>query len=249
MEKIKKIFFFVLLSASAGFGQVRDTLNGRVVSNNQPMFDVYVINKTTGAEVKTNHQGNFKLPAKPGDALVVYSDKTQVREFAVWKESIQQNPYIIAVEYKGFELEEVVINDTLNAESLGLVPDGQKKYTPAEKKVYTATDLNVVKILGIIPVGMSLDPLLNAISGRTKALKKTLATEKKEYVIDKIYSLFSEKELKSFNVPEEYVKGFIFYIVEDEGFTNAIKAENTELVKFRIQILSEEYTELLRKNE
>jgi hypothetical protein len=53
-----------------------------------------------------------------------------------------------------------VNESTITAESLGIIPYGQKKYTPAERKLYTATS------------GGGIDGLLNTISGRKAMLKK-----------------------------------------------------------------------------
>ena len=42
------------------------------------------------------------------------------------------------------QLEEVIVKryDNINAESLGIISQGQKKYTAAERKLETATALN-----------------------------------------------------------------------------------------------------------
>ncbi len=42
---------------------------------------VFVINKNSGQEVKTDGQGNFSIPARNGDRLVVHSAFTEDREF------------------------------------------------------------------------------------------------------------------------------------------------------------------------
>jgi hypothetical protein len=69
---------------------------------------------------------------------------------------------------KQIELKEVVVNDNagINAENLGIVPHGQKTYTPAERKLYTAKSTSV-------------DKLINAMSGRTSMLKKEMKSREK----------------------------------------------------------------------
>ena len=63
---------------------------------------------------------------------------------------------------KSIVLKEVIVNEhpEITAENLGIIPYGQKKYTSAERKLYTATS------------GNGIDGLLNTISGRKAMLKK-----------------------------------------------------------------------------
>jgi hypothetical protein len=51
-------------------------------------------------------------------------------------------------------------NSQISAENLGIIPYGQKKYSPAERKLYTARS------------GL-LDPALNWITGRKAMLKRS----------------------------------------------------------------------------
>jgi hypothetical protein len=132
--------------------------------------------------------------------------------------------------------------DDITAESLGLVPKGQKKYTPAERRLKTAGDFNGQFGLN---TAFSIDPLLNAISGRTKQLKAELEVERKEFLQYKINSNFdSEYIMNQLHIPEEYVQGFVFYIVEDEELKNAAKAKNKTLIAFRMSALAVDFLKL-----
>src|SRR5690606_7047243 len=192
MKKLLCILF-ILLSMQA-FSQ--DRLYGKVVSYNEPVQGVYVINKRTGAEAKSDNNGLFNLEVKIGDELAVYSSKIVTRNFTVNKEWFNESPFVISVDQQLYELEEVVINHQVTSESLGLVPKGQKRYTPAQRRLYTAT------------TGL-LDPLINLISGRTRMLKKALETEKQEMLVQEVNAMFSQAEIEQLNIPEEYVKGFV----------------------------------------
>ena len=81
------------------------------------------------------------------------------------------------------QLQEVIVKGMiiLNAVALGIIPQGQKTYTEAERKLHTATALNATASAGRMAGGsISADPLLNFFSGRTAMLKKEVAVEKKE---------------------------------------------------------------------
>lgn len=226
---MSKFYFFMLLLCGIATAQDRNMLYGQVTSENGAVYNVYVINKTTAEEVKTDAAGNFNLMAAAGDMLVVYSDKTKVRQFLVSEKSFTEKPFSVYVELKEYELEEVVVEKkAVTSESLGLVPKGYKEYTPAERRLNAAT-------------GRPFDALINAITGRTKMLKKALETENKEFMIATLNGLFTTAEIKNFSIPEDYVNGFLFYIVEDDEFADAVKSNNEELMKFLMHGLAEKY--------
>ncbi len=136
-------FLFVvglLFICFSGWCQERIILKGMVVSAKEAVPDVFVINKKTGEETKTNKEGNFLITAKPGDVLVIYNTNINVREFILYKESFNEIPYVVSVNYKAYQLEEVVINQygKVDEVSLGLVSAEQKRdtLTIAQRRLY-----------------------------------------------------------------------------------------------------------------
>ena len=211
----------ILLFCAVGFCQERKALQGRVVSGEGTGIEsIFVINKATGAETKTDKSGNFTIAVRAGDKIAVYGTKTVARDFAISEASFAEVPYVVSIEYKSYELEEVVVQgQAVSSESLGIVPKGQKTYTPAERKVYTATST-------------STDALLNAISGRTKMLKKAVETEGKETVVAYLNGLYTDTEITAqFNIPSENVRAFIFYAADDAAVAKAVKGKNESLIK------------------
>jgi len=220
-------------------------LPGRVVlGDNTAMPNVFVINKATGSETKTDTAGNFSIPAKAGDKLAVYSIDTEVREFAISEASFTEVPYVLAVDFKGTEMEEVVVN-TVNSQSLGLVPKGQKQYTQMERKLYTTGDFNPLMLLNLLGGTMPLDPLINAINGRTKRVKKEVDAERRTMLFKEINNIYTAEEITTIlNVPAENIDGFLFYIVEDAEFSSTIKNKNEPMAKFLMVSLAEKYLAL-----
>ena len=216
------------------FAQERKSLNGRVVADGAGIGGIFIINKSTGDEKKSDAQGNFTIEAKDGDVITAYSSKTEVRDFSISERSFQENPYIISVNTQAYELEEVVVEKKVTSESLGLVPEGQKQYTPAERKLYGATS------------GFGIDVILNALSGRTKMLKRAVETEKKEMLMEKIGYVCTEDDIKTeYKIPEEYVQGFVYYIVEDKEFANAVRQGNDTMARFLMTGLATKYLKII----
>jgi hypothetical protein len=132
----------------------------------------------------------------------------------------------------------------INAVAMGIIPKGQKTYTPAERKLNTASNPYAEFKSGLV---MNTDPIINAISGRTAMLKKVVEVEKKEFSRAKTEDYFDENYfIEKLKIPKEYVKAFQFYIVEDSGYAEAIKAKNKTLARFRMGELAINYLEMLK---
>lgn len=241
----KLLNIFIFLVTITAFSQERQTIPGKVMSGDNGVAGVFVINKTAGTEVKTDYKGNFDLTAKIGDKIIVYSTRTIVREFTLNADSFKASPYVISVNYKATEIDEVVINkyNNVDAESLGIVPKGQKRRTVAERRLYTAGTFT-------LGTAVALDPIINAITGRTKMLKKTLETEKKEGSIGILQGLYTNDEITTnYNIPQEQVGGFIYYLAENKEFAAALKSKNKTYLDFLMAELSKKYLKLQQDGE
>ncbi|WP_348679141.1 hypothetical protein [Flavobacterium coralii] len=234
---MKNKLLLLLLSFFTAFAsaQERQMFSGKVLLDNVGLNDVYIINASAQAETKTNTSGSFTIVAQPGDKLVVYSPRITKREFVLNEDSFKKQPFIITVNAQAYELDEVVMDKdrSIDAESLGIVPEGQKQYTPAERRVFTATS------------GL-LDPIINAISGRTKRLKKEVEVERKQMLLEDVKYVIKEDEIiNDLKIPEQYVEGFLFYAIENPKFKEAFQDKNYKLARFVMNGLAPEYLKLI----
>jgi hypothetical protein len=245
--KSSLLYIAFLLCTFGMAAQGRLTLQGKVTTAGALAPGVFVINKNTGTEVVTDAAGEFTLPARNGDRLVVYSNKTVVREFEVGSHSFENMPYEMAVDPNVTELQEVVIDQTLTPENLGLVPEGQRTYTPAQRRLKTATDLNpsIIGGFGLIGGALSLDPLINALTGRTKMLKTEMATERKAFNMELINNTYTAEQITAtLGIPPEKVQGFLYYAIEDKVLVAAVHSKNDERLKLELSVLATQYTAL-----
>ncbi|WP_431244109.1 hypothetical protein ACQ9BO_06880 [Flavobacterium sp. P21] len=147
------------------------------------------------------------------------------------------------------QLQEVVIRNYngINAESLGIVPYGQKTYTQAERRLRTATALDAQANGGTMAGGsISADPLLNFFSGRTAMLKKEAEVEKKEAFMKLLERMFTiEHFVNVLKIPSEYVKGFEYYAVENDKFTVILNSKNKTSTEFLLAELATKYKEMI----
>lgn len=222
-------------------------LKGKVVADFTSSNTIYILNKKTKEVSTTNPMGYFTIQAKVNDTLLFSGFQIADIKIIVSQKDIKQQNLLVQIKQEINQLDEVIINSSINAVSLGIIPKGQKSYTAAERKLYTATDLNASANMGTMMGGSaSIDPLLNWISGRTKMLKKDLEVEKKEGYLRKIENLFSENYITSqLKIPIIYVKGFEYFIVENKEFIKVLESNNTALAAFYIGDLAIQYRELI----
>lgn len=236
---MKKIFLsFLILFAVASFGQSADSLvvKGKVNAYVVNLEGVTVIDTRTEHLALTDENGDFVIQAKVGDTLVFSGLQFKRKEIVLEKENFEGktlNVYLVAVAH---QLNEVVIRNynSITAESLGIIPLNQKKYTPAERKYATAASYKMN------PQG--LDPILNLISGRTAMLKKEIEVEKKETYMAMLEKMFDQEHfVKTLQLPLEYVKGFEFYAVDNKQFTKILDTKNKTTIAFLLGELAEKY--------
>lgn len=232
----------IVLVSAFSFAQERKPLNGKVTSDFDSLEGIYVINKSSEKSVTTTRGGYFTINAAVNDTLIFSALQFEAKDVVVKETDFNNELFFVPLDVLNHELNELVIIDYsyINSESLGLVPAGQERFTPAERRLATASRGRMN------PLG--LDPLINAFSGRTAMLMKAADVEKKEDLMKKINYIYTEDDLvNKFKIPLDYVQGFIFYIVENKYFANAIKDKNENMAKFLLAGLAEKYIALLKE--
>ena len=240
VSKIISIIVF-LFFVQIGFGQKTDLklLVGRVQEQSTSIEGVNIINNATQAATVSDSDGNFSIAVHEGDVLVFSAVNLEPVKRRISAEDLTVSSLVIKMTAKEVELKEVIVNENANitAENLGIIPYGQKKYTPAERKVYTATSTSV-------------DKLLNAISGRTTMLKKEVNVEKKEALFRKLEYLFEENYYTDrLKIPVDDIKGFQLFCVDDADFAVSLNTKNKTMSMFLITDLARKYLTILENEK
>lgn len=234
--KIKLCFFFfvlanVILAQESG----RTVLNGKINANTIDLEGVYVINLKTEKSAMTGKDGFFSIAAIPGDTLLFSAIQLKEVRIVLKQEDFQNEPFLVKMESNITQLREVIVKryDNINAVSMGISSSGMLHRTQAERKLYTAKST----------VG---DALVNLMSGRTAMLKKEIVVEEKLSFMNQIDNMFNEDYFRNtLKIPLEYIKGFQYYIVENERFTTILKSKNKTKIEFAMVSLAERYNEIL----
>jgi hypothetical protein len=245
---IRLLFFILFWCTTTLFGQNSGVVvcRGKVNAEMTELEGIYVINLNTENATITDSKGFFTINAKVGDSLLLSSVQFKSVNKIITTQDLSSlffvNMYPIMNELK----EVVVKRPTVSAESLGIIPYGQKKYTPAERKLRTAEQFKWYSPLLIPLGGMSVDGLLNSISGRTAMLKKELEVEKKEGYLVQLENLFDNNHyVNTLHIPSDYVKGFMYFVVENPKFTRVLKTKNRTSIEFLMSELATQYIQII----
>ena len=237
----KSILFILLFLTQFISGQTlgEKHILGKIVVDTVSVEGVNVVNARNDKATISNKKGVFSIVVKVGDVLVLSAVNLETRRKKISEEDLKSEMLIFKMKSKTNHLKEVIINENsdINAAKLGIVPYGQKQYTPAERKLYTATT-------GI------LDPLLNKISGRTAMLKKEVIVEKNEKLLLKLDGYYEDKYYTDvLKIPQEYIKGFQYYLIEDVDFVRALQEKNKTMTLFLVKGLARNYNEIIQQQQ
>lgn len=240
MRRFPFLFFLLLFQITFGQAAGDKLLHGKIVVTSGTVDGVNIINLVNEKSTISDSNGEFFILAKADDLLIFTSVNLEYHRKIVEVEDLKKDIITVNMIAKVTELKEVIVNKhpEISAVSLGISAKGIKKYTPAERRLYTATSTPV-------------DALINMISGRTAMLKKDIEVEKKYSLLAKIDALFEDEYyINTLKIPADYIKGFQFYCVEDEKLATTLRTKNKTMTMFLLVPLAKKFNLLLdAKNE
>ena len=225
----KWVVLFLFLGTFSMWSQDRNEklLQGIIAADDALLSGIDVVNLGNEKVTVTNSKGEFSILAKADDILVFSSKSLEMRRVLIDEDDLKSGTIAVNMYPKINELDEVIVKKS-PIEGVSIIP-GQKQYTPAERKLRTATT-------GI------LDVPINWMSGRTAMLKKEVVVERKERLLDKVGILYEDKYyIETLKIPEIYIDDFQRYIIEDKEFTAALKVKNRTMMLFLISKLAVNY--------
>jgi hypothetical protein len=227
------LFFFVQISFGQ-LGAVKE-IQGKITADSVSVDRITIVNVSTQKTTVSDASGLFKIAVKEGDVLLFSAVNLENLRRKITEQDLVEAVFKVIMVPKSIVLKEVVVGESgITAESAGIIPYGQKKYSPAERKLYTATS------------GGGIDGLLNTISGRKAMLKKEIVIEKKQQLLARIDVLFEEKYyIETLNIPSDYIKGFQYYCIDDSSFAAAVQSKNKTMIMYLIVQLAEKYNEII----
>lgn len=226
-----------LLMAAWAQGQdyFSEKLEGRVYSDDGDVAATHVLNITTDRATITDSDGFFAIPARLNDTLVFSAVQYKRKQIIVTISLLESKLLLIPLEEALTELDEVVvtpynlsgdmmrdlsnltIEPVVTTSTLGLPNAYVKPISKAERELYAATANPI----------MSLDPLINTITGRKKMLKKRVERNKRyartervrDFYVDSLYTT----ELK---ISKGKIDDFLYFCEVDPDFQSLVDTHN-----------------------
>ncbi len=190
--------------------------------------NVHLLNLTKERATISNAEGYFAMDTQVGDTLLISALRYKRRTFVVSENMLASTTLMIELEPFVNELEEVVlrpynlsgnlnkdlvnldVDEPVSAVSLNLPNATAKKRTQAERQLIEATTGG-----GLVP----LNPILNAISGRTKMLKKRLARDKAYLLTQEVRARYPDSLfVKDLRIPQIRIPDFMYFCEVDSAF-------------------------------
>jgi hypothetical protein len=241
MRRFQFLLFLLICQITFSQTSSEKMIHGKISVASGSTEGVNIVNLVNEKSTVSDSNGEFFILAKADDLLVFSSVNLEYHRRSIEEIDLKSDIIIIKMTAKTTELKEVIVNKhpEINAVSLGISPKGIKKYTPAERKLATASSMR------LNPMG--LDPILNAISGRTKMLKKELEVEKKERLLAIMEALYKDDNYftQTLKIPGDYIKGFEYYCIEDKSFAEVLHTKNKTKIEYLIIPMAAKFNKLL----
>lgn len=209
-------------------GQRRQELRGLIVEDTLPIPDVHVLNLSALKATISDADGFFRIEAGLGDTLLFSAVRYRRTSLVIDASVLGAVSLLVPLQPFVNELDEVVVSpydlsgdldkdvgrlpavNPVTAFSLGLPNAGARRFTQTENRLHEATTG-----AGIVP----LNPVLNALTGRTRRLRKQLALEQRYEKARQIRMQYPDSIFVGrLGIPEGRIADFMYFCEVDSLF-------------------------------
>ena len=244
--KLLIIVFFAVINFS--LAQNEKLIFGKIICENNPVSGIQITNLVSEKSAISNVDGVFLILAKADDMLVFTSINYEYKRKFLEQEHIDSNNLIIYLTKKIEQLDEVVVSKfpKLDAVNLRILDKPAKEYSVAERRLKNASELKPNLLMnGLLGLSIPIEPIINAISGRTKSLKSQLEIERNEMLLIKVANLYDDEYYtKKLKIYPSFIKAFQHYLISDLQFVGDLKSKNKIKINFRLVELAQKFNKL-----
>lgn len=246
------VFTLIIITAKAQTFSKK--IEGKVYSKNGDVAATHVLNTTLNKATITDIEGDFSINASVNDTIVFSAVQFKKKQMVVTQDILAQKITYILLEELVNELDEVVVkpfylsgnigNDlktlaiepVVTASTLGLPNAYVIPPTKAEREMFEAKSGG-----GLVPI----NPIINAITGRTKMLKERVARNSKYARTQRVRAFYVDSiYVKELNIPLNKIDDFMFFCEVDTTFSSLVKTHD----KFKIWEFLKKKSVIYRKN-
>ncbi|MGB6267419.1 MAG: carboxypeptidase-like regulatory domain-containing protein [Olleya sp.] len=236
------------------------------VSGEEDIENIHILNKTSLTNATSNKEGKFRINAKLNDTIIFTAVQYKTLTRVVTAEDIATKTLNVFLELFTNELDEVFIVEPLSGNleddvtNLDVKPDinfydvgipgykGKPK-TQAERRLFEAGELKVKDVLlGALSGAIPLNPIINAISGRTKELKEIVRLENDDALLARLKNDLAADFFASNPLDEKHHVEFFYFVQEDKDFRTVCSKSNLDALAFFKKKLDEYNKNLSQKD-
>lgn len=248
MKKTKLILRLVcFLIITTGHAQ-KVELSG-LVDGDDDVEGVHILNKTSLTNATSDAKGGFTISAKVNDTIIFTALQYKTLFRVVTDSDVALKSLQVKLEVFVNELDEVYLikplsgnltDDILastakpkfNFYDVGIPGYKGKQKTLNERRLYEAGEFKPEMLLGLLLGVMPLNPVINAITGRTKKLKEQVQLEKDDALLSRLKNELSEDFFENNILEERHHVDFFYFVQEDPLFRQKCSTNNLEALAF-----------------
>jgi hypothetical protein len=235
MVKSKCLIIFTLFSFLEITSQNIE-ISGKIESKTD-IENIHIINKTAKVFTITNKLGDFTITGKLNDTIVFSSVQHKLKEVIISKQIISTKAMYVVLEEQINELDEVLVGKILTGDLMSDIKntDGDppinfydvgipgytgKPATQSERRLAEASEFSPSLNGNSMGAGgaISILPIINAITGRTKMLKNRVDIEKREALMRSVKARLSKEFFTVNHLKEDLIMDFFYFCADDEHF-------------------------------
>lgn len=235
-----RLFATFLLFTQVCLAQFPMPIQGTVQLEGIALAGVHISNLTSLAATTTTSDGTFIITVNKDDVLLITHISAKDQYQVVYSD-LATNPFLhITLEVKENALDEVVIRsyDKITVQSVGIVQGEQRILTANERRLHTAGDFKPIHLLSLLGGSLQLDPIINAINGRTKRLKRYIEIDNEIAIYKSLYTYHADFMSQRFEIEDTEVVRFFDSLVDHPQVTSLLKQDNEDKINIW---LCEEY--------
>ncbi|AWH74364.1 hypothetical protein DCS32_09395 [Dokdonia sp. Dokd-P16] len=256
-----RLFFALMFVCSTVLnGQESREITGRLLNVNDDVAQVTVVNLTRKKGTITSVNGTFKIKVREGDILMIKALQFKTEQLTVTNKIYDSGFIEVFMTPDVSELETVQLSNNglsgnikKDAKEVKLVVRpkalGAKREPIAVeyRRLHTATSRPPDQVgRQNLRLDVSLDGILNKISGKTKRLKKAVEIMEYQKKVDQLRSYYADAVFtSSLRIPEEYIDDFTFWVLKDEEQLRDVDLKNKLSTLEYLLSMQKEYKSLL----
>ena len=218
--------------------------------------NVHVINKTSKYFTITDKQGEFMIPVKLNDTLNFSSIQHKPKEVVISEDIIKSRILYVSLEEYINELDAVLVGKVLSGDLMFDVQNTEgkapvnfydfgipgytgKPATQSERRLHEATTGG----------GIPLNPIINAITGRTKELKEHIKVEEKDMLMRSIKARLLNDFFISNPLANDLKMDYFYFCMDDNKFLERCKNKTDFEVMIFLKTKYNQYIENRKLNK